>query len=48
MNIAVVTFPRLHKLHEEIIEELELREDHTSEINIKVEKEQVALSRNID
>jgi len=48
MNITTVPLPRLHKLHEEIIEELKLREECTSKLNIQVEKEPVALSQKLD
>jgi len=48
MNITTMLLPRLHKLHEEITKELKIRKEHTSQLNIQVEKEQDALSHNLD
>lgn len=48
MNITTVPLLRLHKLHEEIIEELNLREESTSKINIQVEKLWAAFSQKLE
>lgn len=43
MNIAALLLPRLLKLHEDIIKELNIRGKKMSQLNIQVEMEQVAL-----
>lgn len=48
MNIATIPLQRLHKFHLEIIEELKLREQHTSQLNIQVERQQDFLQQKLN
>lgn len=48
MNIAVVPLQRLHKLHQEIIDEMKQCKHLTSKLNIQVERERCLLKQKLD
>ena len=48
MNITAVPFLRLYKLHMEVIKEMNLCEQSTSQLNIQVEKEQDFLWKKLE